>query len=99
MVGYTAKILAYCHGRSYADFSRDTVLVEACVFNLKPAGRALPPGRRRLHRGPPPDSWHAIYGLRNRIVHDYEGVNLTLVWEIIQEDLPTLQTQLQQLLR
>lgn len=38
MVGYTAKILAYCHGRSYADFSRDTMLVEACVFNLSQLG-------------------------------------------------------------
>ena len=31
-----------------------------------------------------------MYGLRNRIVHDYEGVNLKLVWEIISGDLPTL---------
>ncbi len=38
------------------------------------------------------------YGLRNRIVHDYEGVNLMLVWEIISEDLPELQNTLKQLL-
>jgi uncharacterized protein with HEPN domain len=31
-----------------------------------------------------------VYGLRNRIVHDYEGVNLKLVWEIIESDLPDL---------
>jgi len=33
--------------------------------------------------------------LRNRIVHDYEGVNLMLVWEIITEDLPELEQVLQ----
>ena len=34
--------------------------------------------------------WKYIYGLRNRIVHDYEGVNLKLIWEIIKDDLPSL---------
>lgn len=31
--------------------------------------------------------WRQIYGLRNKIVYDYEGVNFTLVWTIIDEDL------------
>ncbi len=34
--------------------------------------------------------WRYIYSLRNRIVHDYEGVNLQLIWEIIHDDLPDL---------
>ena len=33
-------------------------------------------------------------GLRNRIIHDYEGVNLKLVWEIIEIDLEKLRGQL-----
>lgn len=39
-------------------------------------------------------AWKQIYGLRNRIVHDYEGVNLSLVWEIIESDLPDLREEL-----
>ena len=38
--------------------------------------------------------WREVYGLRNRIVHDYEGVNLKLVWEIILDDLPELKQML-----
>ena len=38
-----------------------------------------------------------MYGLRNKIVHDYEGVNLVLIWDIVKEDLPTLNTQLEDL--
>ncbi len=37
-------------------------------------------------------------GLRNRIVHDYEGVNLRLVWEIISGDIPGLRNILKELL-
>lgn len=42
-------------------------------------------------------SWNKIYGLHNRIVHDYEGVNLKLIWEIIRYDLPELQNDLKDL--
>lgn len=35
-------------------------------------------------------AWNQLYGLRNRIVHDYEGVNLQLIWEIVNEDIPEL---------
>ncbi|MCR5791002.1 MAG: DUF86 domain-containing protein [Lachnospiraceae bacterium] len=30
--------------------------------------------------------WRQLYGLRNRIVHDYEGVNLDLVWQIVNDE-------------
>ena len=40
-----------------------------------------------------------MYGLRNRIVHDYEGVNMILVWEIISEDIPALRDALGDLLK
>ena len=42
--------------------------------------------------------WREMYGLRNRIVHDYEGGNLKLAWDIIQGDLPELEKALKGLL-
>ena len=41
--------------------------------------------------------WRVLYGLRNKIVHDYEGVNLVLIWDIVKEDLPELNIQLVEL--
>lgn len=43
--------------------------------------------------------WRQMRGLGNRIVHDYEGVNLLLVWEIIDADLPQLKRTLQRILK
>jgi uncharacterized protein with HEPN domain len=48
-------------------------------------------------RAHPEIPWREMYGLRNRIVHDYEGVNLRLVWEIISEDIPELNSTLRAL--
>lgn len=43
--------------------------------------------------------WFKMRGLRNRIVHDYEGVNLKLIWEIIDMDIETLTHQLLELIK
>ena len=45
-------------------------------------------------RAHPEVPWRLLYGLRNRIVHDYEGVNLQLIWEIISDDLAPLRDAL-----
>lgn len=68
------------------------------MFNLSQIGelcRAVDDVYIKEHTEIP---WREMYGLRNRIVHDYDGVNLRLVWEIISEDIPALMEALQKLL-
>ena len=97
MLAYCEKLIRYCDGYSYENFSKDLKLVEACVFNLSQLGElchAVDDDSAAAH---PDIPWAEMYGLRNRIVHDYEGVNLMLVWEIISEDIPELKKLLQNL--
>lgn len=94
LIAYTDKILAYCDGMDYESFSADAKLVEACVFNLSQMGglaNRVDDAFAAEHSEIP---WRYIYGLRNRIVHDYEGVNLQLIWEIIDGDLKDLRQAL-----
>lgn len=97
MLGYVEKILKYSANMSYEDFVKNDMVVEACVFNLSQIGELankLDDAYRQEHKN---IAWKQIYGLRNRIVHDYEGVNLKLVWEIIESDLPDLRNELKKL--
>lgn len=97
LLDYTRKIRGYCAGCTYEAFAADSKLAEACVFNLSQMGelcRLADPDFTEKHKQIP---WREMYGLRNRIVHDYEGVNLRLVWEIISGDLPELEQQLSRL--
>ena len=91
MAGYVRKVLDYCRGYDYAAFSADSKLVEACVFNLSQLRELYKVADDSFTAAHPEIPWREMYGLRNRIVHDYEGVNLKLVWEIIQGDLPELE--------
>ncbi len=98
MAAYVRKVLGYCQGYDYAAFSADSKLVEACVFNLSQLGELCKVADDSFTAAHPEIPWREMYGLRNRIVHDYEGVNLKLVWEIIQGDLPELEKALKKLL-
>ena len=99
LIGYTTKILDYCADEDYIHFSDNSLLVEACVFNLSQMGELANKVDDSFKKMHPEIPWPELYGLRNRIVHDYEGVNLELVWEIIDGDLPNLLVALQSLSR
>lgn len=97
LITYTEKILGYCDGSNYATFSTDSKLVEACVFNLSQMGELANRIDDAFAAEHPEIPWRYLYGLRNRIVHDYDGVNLKLIWEIIEDDLPDLLENLKQI--
>lgn len=88
--------LEYCSGVTRESFLENRMLQEACIFNVLQIGelaaRAIEYGIDREH---PDIPWRKMRGMRNRIVHDYEGVRLDVVWETIQDDFPQLLTLLE----
>jgi uncharacterized protein with HEPN domain len=94
MLAAMGKIERYTSGMDQELFRQDEKTVDAVVRNLEILGEAvrqLPEGFITRNSEVP---WRQIAGLRNRIVHDYFGLDLDLIWEVIQHDLPQLQTQL-----
>lgn len=90
MIGYCEKILAYCNGLDYDGFCSDSMLVDACVFNLSQIGELANKVDESFVASNREIPWRSLYGLRNRIVHDYEGVKLDKIWDIVSEDLVPL---------
>jgi uncharacterized protein with HEPN domain len=88
------KIAAYTNGMDFDQFCGDTRTVDAVVRNLEILGEAsngIPEENQLLQPGV---DWAAIKGLRNRIVHEYFGLSLAVIWAIVQTDLPELAQQL-----
>lgn len=88
------KIERYIDGLTVESFRRDEKTADAVVRNLEIIGEAvnrLPGDFTRLH---PDIEWKKIIGLRHRIVHEYFGVDLDLVWQIIKNNLPEFKKEL-----
>jgi uncharacterized protein with HEPN domain len=92
------KIEHYTSGFTREQFLEDERTSDAVVRNLEIIGEAtrqLPDEYKQQHSSIP---WTQMAGLRNRIVHAYFGIDLDIIWSIIQDDLIRLREQAQTLL-
>ena len=91
----TDRILEYCKNfKNVKDFSSQQQAVDACIRNFQILGDAsknIPTAIKKEVNIP----WRKIKGMRNVLVHEYFGVNSSIVWNTIKNDLPKLQAQLQ----
>ena len=88
------RIQQYTKGMSFDAFSKDRKSVDAVARNLEIIGEAatrLPEDFKNCH---PDIEWHKVVGLRHRIIHEYFGIDLAIVWQILQKDLPSLREAL-----
>ena len=84
------KIKNYTSGLNYDQFIRDDKTIDATVRNFEIIGEAanrLPEDYKLLH---PEIEWRQIIGLRNRIIHEYFGIDYEILWGIKEEFLPSL---------
>lgn len=87
------KARRYVAGLDREAFLSDEKTADAVVRNLEIIGEAAGrlPERFRSQHGE--IEWRRIVGLRNRIVHEYFGIDLAIVWEILQHELPELENR------
>ena len=83
-------IIRHMNDISQDDFSKNEILQDSMMFRLiqvSENARKLSEEYKEQHSVIP---WTAITGLRNRIVHDYGNVNLSIVFETLKNDIPSL---------
>lgn len=98
MILHIEKIQEYIKDLDYESFSKNEMIVEARAFNFSQIGELSHRLEEGFQKNNPLIPWKAIYGMRNKIIHDYDGINLKVVWETITEDLPVLATQLKKII-
>ena len=101
------KIIKHCQNvinytSAYSDmteFEENSMCVEATVFNLMQIGElakfSLSDDMKKTIVIIP---WNQLYGMRNRIVHGYDGVNMQIVWDTVKNDIPELCNELKAIL-
>lgn len=98
MLAYAREARELAQGKTRADLDQERLLELSVLRILEVIGEAatrLPDELRARH---PEVPWGSIIGLRNRLIHAYDEVDLDIVWDILTLDLPDLIAQLEQLI-
>ena len=91
------KIKIYTNGLSLDDFLNDDKTIDAVIRNFEIIGEAANRIPDEIRDKFQLVNWHRIRGFRNRIVHDYMGIDYEIVWEIIEKDLEELKNRMQEI--
>ncbi len=94
-----AKIKAYTKNLDRADFLQNEMVQDAVIRNFEIIGEAskkLPIEFKNEHDHIP---WKKIAGMRDKLIHDYIGVDLWAVWAVVEKVLPEFELQIQDILK
>jgi uncharacterized protein with HEPN domain len=83
---------------SKGEFSRNETLKRAFVRSIEVIGEAakkVPADFRNRHQQV---EWRAIAGMRDRLIHDYLGIDYDIVWDVVIHKVPALRRQIQEIL-
>jgi len=83
---------------SFEDFIKDETLKRAVIRSLEIIGEAVKkiPADLRAHY--PNIQWKNMAGMRDRLIHDYMGVNYLIAWDVIKDKIPGLYSQIKAIL-
>ncbi|MCX5750195.1 MAG: DUF86 domain-containing protein [Candidatus Saganbacteria bacterium] len=92
------KIEKYTRKMAFDEFNKKSLVIDGVVRNLEIIGEAvksIPQGIRVKHQSV---KWRNIAGLRDVLIHEYFGVDLDILWDVIKKKLPDLKKKISAIL-
>lgn len=95
---YVHDVLQYVEGYTFEQFMADKKTISACAFTVSQMGELAKYISAETQEAYTHIPWKSIRGMRNRIVHDYENVDFSVLWGTITTSLPELLKQIENIL-
>lgn len=93
------RIGVYVASQRYEEFCADLKTQDSVLRNLEVIGEACRHVSEALRAESPDVPWKSMAGMRDRLIHDYAGVNLDIVWQVVSAELPGLADRIRSLAR
>jgi len=90
MVAAAERALAYVQGLTFEQFAADPRTVDAVSYAIVVIGEAASALKDVGPKLAPEIPWADIRGMRNKVAHEYFGVDVNVLWQTVREDLPPL---------
>ena len=94
MLKYISRLNKYCENKTLDEFLYDDMCSDACILMIAEIGEKESSLSDNFKNGHGDIPWSKITAMRNIMVHNYEGVNLNIVWDTIKENIPALEEAL-----
>lgn len=92
------EIENYLEEVDYATFERNSMMKFACIKQLEIIGEATHHVTQVIKEKYPNIEWLQIVGLRNFLIHEYFGVDIKVVWDILNTDITNFKLQIQEII-
>ena len=92
------KIEMFVQGMDYESFAKDDKTIFAVIRGLEIIGEATKKIPERVREQNPGVPWREMAGMRDKLIHDYIGVDTEVVWKTIKEDLRAVKLEISKLL-
>lgn len=93
------RILSYTSKLDYDQFMEDKKTQDAVLRNLQVMGEATKKLSIELREVYPHIPWREIAGMRDKVVHEYFGINYEIVWAVASRDIPDVFPRIETILR
>jgi len=93
------KIEKYTKDMDFDDFVKDDLVVDAVIRNLEVIGEAVKNVPEEIRSKYPDIPWKKIVGFRNIVIHEYFGVDLSIVWTVVKKHLKDLKPKIENVLK
>jgi len=93
------KAMDFVKNMSYEEFTRDDKTVFAVVRALEIVGEAVKNIPGVIRKKYPEIPWKDMAGMRNKVIHEYFGVKLNIVWRTVKEEIPPLKPLFEKILK
>lgn len=93
------RIAEYIEGLTFDQFKTDNKTIDAVIRNFEIIGEASKKCFRYLKKQYSDIPWKEMYYLRNRVMHEYFGIDYEIIWDVAKNYLPDNKNQIKDILR
>ncbi|OLO26626.1 DUF86 domain-containing protein [Alkalihalophilus pseudofirmus] len=98
MYSAAVKIETFTEGLSFDEFVDNDLVSDAVIKNILVIGEATKNIPDQIRKQNPQIEWRKIAGMRDMMIHGYFSINYRIVWDVVQNKIPTLKQQIKKII-